>query len=163
MQWWAFYAPASFRLGMFWIFLCAWTSVFFCATHPFLCSPEAVYQHVQSNHIHTCLPSQEERGKFVHFQYSRDDLLSFRPACLTPDLAARLRSLDIGFCWPRRRTRRGERRKVKKISVVSCPRTDHVRSSKATDQGLCELGGGRNLLNLINVIKSKTERTLNIL
>ena len=52
---------------------------------------------------------------------------------------------------------------MKKISVVSCPRTDHVRSSKATDQGLCELGGGRNLLNLINVIKSKTERTLNIL
>ena len=107
----------------------------------FCAPPEAVYQHVQSDHIHTCSPSQEERNKFVHLQYSPGELLSVRPACLTPDLAARLRSLDIGFCLPRRRTRRGERRKVKEISVVSCPRTDHVRSSKATDQGLCELGG----------------------
>ena len=42
-----------------------------CATRPFLRSPGAVYQHVQSDHINTCSPSQEERGKFVHFQYSR--------------------------------------------------------------------------------------------
>ena len=162
MQLWPFYAPASLRLAMFWIFLCAWTSVFFCATRPFLCSPGAVYQHVQSDHIHTCSPSQEERSKFVHLQYSRDELLSVRPACLTPDLAARLRSLDIGFCLPRRRTRRGGRRKVKKISVVSCPRTDHVRSSKATDQGLCELGGGRNLLNLLNVDTNQRQTFLRI-
>ena len=112
-QWWAFYAPASFRLGMFWTFLCAWTSVFFCATRSFLCSPGAVYQHVQSDHIHTCSPSQEERSKFVRLQYSRDEL-SARPACLTPDLAVRLRSLDIGFGLSRRRTRRVGKRKAKK-------------------------------------------------
>ena len=162
MQWWAFYAPASFRLGMFWIFLSAWTSVFFFATRPFLCSPGAVYQHVQSDHIHTCSPSQEERSKFVHLQYLRDELLSVRPACLTPDLAARLRSLDIGFCLPRKLTRRGGNGKVKTISAVSCPRTDHVRSSKAIDQGLCELGGGRNLLNLINVNTNQRQTFLRI-
>ena len=118
MQLWPFYAPASLRLAMFWIFLCAWTSVFFCATRPFLCSPGAVYQHVQSDHIHTCSPGQE-RSKFVHLQYSRDELLSVRPACLTPDLAARLRSLDIGFGWPRRRTRRGGKGRFH-VSGLAC-------------------------------------------
>ena len=54
MQWWAFHAPASLCLAMFWIFLCAWTSVFFCAIPPFLCSPGAVYLHMQSDHIPIC-------------------------------------------------------------------------------------------------------------
>ena len=88
--------------------LCALTSAFFYATRPFLCSPGAVYQHVQSDHIQTRSPSQEERSKFVHLQYSRDELLSDRPTRSTPDLAARFRPLDIGFCLPSRRTRRGE-------------------------------------------------------
>ena len=105
----------------------------------------------------------EERSKFVHSEYSRDELVSVRPSCLTPDLAARLRSLDIGFCLPRRRTRRGgEKESFKKISVVSCPRTDHARSSKATDQGLCELGCGGNLLNLINVNTNQRQTFLRI-
>ena len=51
---------------------------------------------------------------------------------------------------------------MKKISGVSCPRTDHVRSSKATDQGLCELGGGRNLLNLLNVNTNQRQTFLRI-
>ena len=182
MQWWTFYAPASFRLAVFWIFLWAWISVFFRETRPFLCSPGAVYQHVQSDHIHTCSPSQEERSKFVHLQYSCDELLSVRPACSTPDLAARLRSLEIWFGWPRRRTRRGgkedftisglagledalgEGRKAKWKQSVVCyaPITDHARSSKATDQGLCELGGSRNLFNLINVNTSQCQTFLRI-
>ena len=51
---------------------------------------------------------------------------------------------------------------MKKISVVSCPRTDHVCSSKATDQGLCELGGGRNVLYLINVNTNHRQTFLRI-
>ena len=41
---------------------------------------------------------------------------------------------------------------MKTISGVSprALRTDHARPSKAIDQGLCELGGGRNPLNLIS-------------
>ena len=31
---------------------------------------------------------------------------------------------------------------MKQVSVVSRPRTDHVRSSETIDDGLCELGGG---------------------
>ena len=45
---------------------------------------------------------------------------------------------------------------------MSCPRTDHARSSKATDQGLCELGGGRNLLNLLNVNTNQRQTFLRI-
>ena len=122
--------------------LCALTSAFFYATRPFLCSPGAVYLHMQSDHIPICLPSQEECSKFVHLQYSCDELLSVRPACLTPGLAARFRSLNIGFCLPWRYTQRGGKRKVKTNSVMSCLRTDQAHSLKATDQGLCEHGGG---------------------
>ena len=51
---------------------------------------------------------------------------------------------------------------MKTISVVSCPRTDHARSPKATDQGLCELGGGRNLLSLMNVNTNQRQTFLRI-
>ena len=131
MQWWAFYAPALFRLLLFWIFLLAWTSVFNCVMRPSLCSPGLAYPHMQSDHLHACLPGPEVRSKSVPSRYSHDELLSARPACLTPDLVARLQSLNIHFCLPRRRTRRGRRRKVKNVSVVSRPCTDHVRSSKS--------------------------------
>ena len=69
---------------------------------PSLCSPGSVYPHVQSDHFHASSPVREERCKFVPSGYSRDELLSARPARLTPHLVARLRSFDIGFCLPRR-------------------------------------------------------------
>ena len=89
MLWRAFCAPASFRLLVFWIFLLAWTSVFNCVMRPSLCSPGSAYPHLQlSDHFHACLPGREERSKSVPLHYSRDELLSARPACLTPDLVA---------------------------------------------------------------------------
>ena len=42
------------------------------------------------------------------------------------------------------------------------PCTDHARSSKATGQGLCELGGGRNLLSLIDVNTNQRQTFLRI-
>ena len=64
MQWWAFHAPASLCLAMFWIFLCAWTSVFFCAILPFLCSPGSAYQHVQRDYI--CLAKKRAVSLFTY-------------------------------------------------------------------------------------------------
>ena len=46
--------------------------------------------------------------------------------------------------------------------VCYAPITDHARSSKATDQELCELGGSRNLFNLINVNTNQRQIFLRI-
>ena len=51
---------------------------------------------------------------------------------------------------------------MKTNSVMSCLRTDQAHSLKATDQGLCELSGGRNLLNLINVNTNQRQTFLMI-
>ena len=120
--------------------------LFVLACFGFFCAPGLVCSFVRLGHscthleqctstckVTTSIPVHLAKKSTVSlFTYSTraNELLSVRPACLTPDLAARLRSLDTGFCLPQRRTRRGGRRKVKKISVVSCPRTDHVRYRK---------------------------------
>ena len=48
----------------------------------------SAYTHVQSDHFHACSPCREERSKLFLWHCSRDELLSARPARLTPDLAA---------------------------------------------------------------------------
>ena len=128
----AFCAPASFRLLVFRILLLAWTSVFNCVMRPSLCSPGSAYPHVQSDHFHACSPGREERSKSVPLRYSRDELLSARPARLAPDLVAPYGLSIWVFCLPR--TRRGGRRKVKKVSVVSRPRTDRVSATLTLPQ-----------------------------
>ena len=50
---------------------------------------------------------QGERCDPTCVRYTRDQLLAISPARLTPDLTSRLRKLDIGFCLPRKRSRRG--------------------------------------------------------
>ena len=49
---------------------------------------------------------------------------------------------------------------MKKVNVVSRPRTDHVSSSE--DHGLCELGGGRNPSNLITVNTNQRQTLIRI-
>ena len=50
---------------------------------------------------------QGERCDPICVRYTRDQLLAISPARLTPDLTSRLRKLDIAFCLPRKRSRRG--------------------------------------------------------
>ena len=50
--------------------------------------------------------------------YNRADLLSVTAARLTPDLVCRLRQLGIGYDLPRKRTRRGGRRKQRRIPTA---------------------------------------------
>ena len=116
MQWWAFYAPASFHLLVFWIFLLAWTSVFCWVTRPSLCSPGSAYPHVQSDHSHACSPGREERSKSVLLRYSRDELLLARPAPLTllPLMVSRYRVLLASKAHP-------EGRKVNKKQCCVTP------------------------------------------
>ena len=50
--------------------------------------------------------------------YNRADLLSVTAARLTPDLVGRLRQLGIDYDLPRERTRRGGRRKQRRIPTA---------------------------------------------
>ena len=51
---------------------------------------------------------------------------------------------------------------MKKVSVVSRPRTDHVSSSETIDHGLCEPDGGRNPSNLIIVNTNQRQTFMRI-
>ena len=58
--------------------------------------------------------------------YNRADLLSVTAARLTPDLVCRLRQLGIGYDLPRKRTRRGGRRKQRRIPTAVTAHRVHV-------------------------------------
>ena len=64
---------------------------------------------------------QGERSDPTCVRYTRDQLLAISPARLTPDLTSRLRKLDIGFCLPRKRSRRGGKnlRKGRPIDLIT--------------------------------------------
>ena len=64
---------------------------------------------------------QGERCDPTCVRYTRDQLLAISPARLTPDLTSRLRKLDIGFCLPRKRSRRGGRnlKKGRPIDLIT--------------------------------------------
>ena len=51
---------------------------------------------------------------------------------------------------------------MKKVSVVSRPRTDRVSSSEAIYHELCELDGGRHPSNLITVNKNQRQTFMRI-
>ena len=57
-------------------------------------------------------------GKRHVLSYNRAQLLSVTAARLTPDLVCRLRQLGIGYDLPRKRTRRGGRRKQRRIPTA---------------------------------------------
>ena len=51
---------------------------------------------------------------------------------------------------------------MKKVSVVSHPRTDRVSSSEAIDHGQCELDGGRRPSNLITLNTNQCQTLMRI-
>ena len=64
---------------------------------------------------------QGERCDPICVRYTRDQLLAISPARLTPDLTSRLRKLDIGFCLPCKRSRRGGKnlKKERPIDLIT--------------------------------------------
>ena len=131
--WWAFYAPPALRFFILWTLLSARLSVLNCATPP--CLPRQSARHVQPCNTgverDATVPSYDDRAErnnatsvklccptdFVgpglcldhvraRVQYTRTELLAVSPAPLIPDVTARLRSLGLGVCLPRKRYRR---------------------------------------------------------
>ena len=117
--WWVFCGPPSIRM----LLLCTLFSTRLCVLsrqcQPFS-SQATCFLHVQGDGFQQGqVIAKGERSKRVFIQYNRAQLLDMTPARLTPDLVSHLRSLQMGFDLPKKRSRRGGRRKQKQFRQVS--------------------------------------------
>ena len=104
--------PVPLRIVILWISISTWLLAVNFGPRPLYPVADSRV-HVQDMITGVREPSlyntacQGERCDPICVRYTRDQLLAISPARLTPDLTSRLRKLDIGFCLPRKCSRRG--------------------------------------------------------
>ena len=117
--WWVFCVPPPIRMLLLCILLSTRLCVLSRQCQPFS-SQATCFLHVQGDGFQQGqVIAKGERSKRVFIQYNRAQLLDMTPARLTPDLVSHLRSLQMGFDLPKKRSRRGGRRKQKQFKQVS--------------------------------------------
>ena len=127
--WWVFCAPFPLRMVILWILISTRLVALSLGPrplHPVADSPAHV-QNIITGVREPSLYNTACLGELcdpICVRHTRDQLLAISPARLTSDLTSRLRKFDIGFCLPRKRSRRGDKN-FSRISFTTSFPFDH--------------------------------------